>query len=207
MIESSDRESDKDKEDPKAKQKALEEKKASSATMARMTLEEVLADRRFRAEFYDHLEDNSEQQNLEFLEAVEMWKQNCFGAGKKTAKDFDMKTFLAKNIYKSYIDESSEQSLPIPKDIRANLRIRLGIKPKKEKKGEDSTGSPSPIASTPSTATPTPTESKKDDDFEGGLPKSSSSSSSFSTAASSSSSSDFFFLVVVSSSSSASTVC
>jgi len=110
------------------KPKVAEKKEKSVPSTS---LDEILADRRYRAEFYDFLEDTFHHHNLDFLEQVEMWKKNCFGpSAKKGDKNFDMKGFLAKNMYQQYIDDSSENLVPVDDDVRMAIAVAVGAKTK-----------------------------------------------------------------------------
>jgi phosphatidylinositol-3,4,5-trisphosphate 3-phosphatase/dual-specificity protein phosphatase PTEN len=86
-------------------------------------LEELLKNHRYRTEFYDFLEENYQQQCLDFLEQVDLWRSKSFGpaAESKKKEGFDLKSFLANNIYEQFIGEDSENPIALDQTAREAL--------------------------------------------------------------------------------------
>lgn len=86
-------------------------------------LEEILKNPRYRTEFYDYLEENYQQQCLDFLEQVDLWRSKSFGpaAESKKKEGFDLKSFLANNIFEQFIGEDSENPIALDQTARETL--------------------------------------------------------------------------------------
>eukprot|EP00457_Paulinella_chromatophora_P001792 gb/GEZN01001794.1/.p1 GENE.gb/GEZN01001794.1/~~gb/GEZN01001794.1/.p1 ORF type:complete len:877 (+),score=112.48 gb/GEZN01001794.1/:93-2723(+) len=90
-----------------------------------VTLDTIMKDQRYRSEFYDYLEENYQNQYLDFLEQVDLWKSKCFGPEAKKSGKFDVKAFLAKNVFEQYIDEGSENPIALETAHRQEIETAV----------------------------------------------------------------------------------